>query len=139
MQLSAASRSKLLKEGGPRSLGGRSGRRIHQGLVVAEIALAVMLLSGAGLLIRSFLRVQSANRGFDSNNVLLLQVDLPGSLRQPGEDGPHSIADATRASARCRASSRSAPSATSSSTASPITASRSRVSRRGGLRIPLRR
>jgi putative ABC transport system permease protein len=37
-----------------------------------------MLLSGAGLLLRSFQRVQSANRGFDSNNVLLLQVDLHG-------------------------------------------------------------
>jgi putative ABC transport system permease protein len=79
VQLSAAKPGELLKEGGPRSLGGRSGRRLHQGLVVAEIALAVILLSGAGLLMRSFLRVHSANRGFDSSNVLLLQVDLPGT------------------------------------------------------------
>jgi predicted permease len=43
------------------------------------VALAVVLLCGAGLLIRSFVRVQGANRGFDSHNVLLLQVDLPGS------------------------------------------------------------
>jgi putative ABC transport system permease protein len=78
LQLSVANPAEVLREGGPRSLGGRTGRRIHQGLVVAEIALAVILLTGAGLLIRSFLRVQSANRGFDSNNVLLLQVDLHG-------------------------------------------------------------
>ena len=78
LQLSVANPAEVLREGGPRSLGGRTGRRLHQGLVVAEIALAVVLLTGAGLLIRSFQRVQSANRGYDSTNVLLLQVDLPG-------------------------------------------------------------
>jgi len=77
LQLSVANPAEVLREGGPRSLGGRGGRRLHQGLVVAEIALAVVLLSGAGLLIRSFLRVQTADRGFDSRNVLLLQLDLP--------------------------------------------------------------
>jgi predicted permease len=79
LQLSTVKPAELLREGGPRALGGRGGRRIHQGLVIAEITLAVMLLSGAGLLIRSFIRVQTTNRGFDSQNVLLLQVDLPGT------------------------------------------------------------
>ncbi len=79
LQLSIARPADTLREGGPRALGGRGGRRVHQGLVVAEIAMAVMLLAGAGLLIRSFLHVQAINRGFDSRNVLLLQVDLPGS------------------------------------------------------------
>jgi putative ABC transport system permease protein len=78
-QLSSAKPADVLREEGPRALGGRGGRRLHQALVVAEIALAVMLLAGAGLLIRSFQRVQATNRGFDSSNVLLLQVDLPGS------------------------------------------------------------
>jgi predicted permease len=77
VHLSTTNPADVLREGGPRALGGRGGRRMHQGLVVTEIALAVVLLSGAGLLIRSFARVQGANRGFDSNNVLLLQVDLP--------------------------------------------------------------
>jgi putative ABC transport system permease protein len=76
LQLSATKPAEVLREDGPRSLGGRGGHRLRQGLVVAEIALAVILLSGAGLLLRSFERVQTANRGFDSNNVLLLQVDL---------------------------------------------------------------
>jgi putative ABC transport system permease protein len=79
LQLSTTNPAEVLREGGTRALGGRGGRRVHQGLVVAEITLAVMLLSGAGLLIRSFTRLQATNRGFDSRNVLLLQVDLPGT------------------------------------------------------------
>ncbi len=79
LQLSSGSTANALRDAGPRLLGGRSGRRLHQGLVIAEIALAVILLSGAGLLIRSFVRVQATTRGFDSSNVLLLQVDLPAS------------------------------------------------------------
>ncbi len=77
LQLSSARPVEALAEGGSRTSGGRSSRRIHHALVVGEIALAVMLLAGAGLLIRSFLRVQSTSRGFDSQSVLLLQVDLP--------------------------------------------------------------
>jgi predicted permease len=79
LQLSIDSTATALRDAGPRLLGGRTGRRLHQGLVVAEIALAVMLLAGSGLLIRSFVRVQTAGRGFDSQNVLLLQIDLPAS------------------------------------------------------------
>jgi putative ABC transport system permease protein len=79
LQLSLAKPADTLREEGPRSLGGPTGRRLHQGLVVAEIALAVILLSGAGLLMRSLQRVQATSRGFDSSNVLLLQIDLPGT------------------------------------------------------------
>jgi putative ABC transport system permease protein len=79
LQLSIGGTANALRDAGPRVLGGRSRRRLHQGLVVAEIALAVVLLSGSGLLIRSFVRVQTTERGFDSANVLLLQVDLPSS------------------------------------------------------------
>jgi putative ABC transport system permease protein len=77
LQLSVARPGEALREAGPRSSGSRGNRFLHQGLVVAEIGLAVVLLSGAGLLLRSFQRVQAANRGFDSTNVLLLQIDLP--------------------------------------------------------------
>ena len=79
LQLSLTKPANVLREDGPRALGGRGMRRLHRALVIAEIALAVILLSGAGLLTRSFLRVQAANRGFDSGNLLLLQVDLPGT------------------------------------------------------------
>jgi predicted permease len=83
LQIATARPAHALREGGSRLLGGRSGRRLHHGLVVAEIALAVMLLCGSGLLILSFLRVQSADRGFDTHNVLLLQIDLPNTYNTP--------------------------------------------------------
>ncbi len=96
LQLSTTRPADVLREGGPRALGGPGGRRIHQGLVAAEIALAVMLLCGAGLLIRSFVRVQNANRGFDSQNVLLLQVDLPGSRYDTSAKSAAFFQEATR-------------------------------------------
>jgi putative ABC transport system permease protein len=94
-KLSTTKPADVLREDGPRSLGGVGGRRLHQGLVVAEIALAVILLSGAGLLMRSFQRVQSTNRGFDSSNVLLMQVDLPGTYDNPAKMSTF-YAEATR-------------------------------------------
>jgi predicted permease len=82
LQLARVHPAEVLREAGPRALGG-GGRRLHQGLVVAEIALAVVLMAGAGLLIRSFVKVQSTSRGFDSRNLLLLQVDLPRTYDTP--------------------------------------------------------
>jgi putative ABC transport system permease protein len=79
LQMSRTNPAEVLRDDSPRALGGRSRRRMHSALVVAQIALAVILLSGAGLLTRSFLRVQATDRGFASENVLLLQVDLPGT------------------------------------------------------------
>ena len=81
LQLARTNPAEVLREDGPRALGGRGRRRLHSALVMAEIALAVILLSGAGLLTRSFLRVQATDRGFSSDNVLLLQVDLPGTYQ----------------------------------------------------------
>jgi predicted permease len=75
-----------LREGGARSLGGRGSRRLRRGLVIAELALAVVLLAGAGLLIRSFVRVQAVDRGFDSRHLLLLQVALPDKYDDDQDD-----------------------------------------------------
>lgn len=60
-----------LKDGRSAS-GDLSGRRVRGLLVVAEFGLAVLLLSGAGLLVRSFLQVQAIDPGFDSTNVLTI-------------------------------------------------------------------
>jgi predicted permease len=57
--------------------------------------MAVILLAGAGLLIRSFQRVQAINRGFDSRNVLLLQIDLPGTYNNREKQVAY-YGDATR-------------------------------------------
>lgn len=51
--------------------------RLRAALVTAEIALAVMLLVGAGLLLRSFLRLQAVDPGFRPDHVITLTVDLP--------------------------------------------------------------
>ena len=66
-----------LKEGG--RTGGGGGGRLRDGLVVAEVALAVVLLSGAGLLIKSFARLMSVDPGFRAERVLTLQIAVPGS------------------------------------------------------------
>lgn len=67
--------NETLKEGGRRSTGSRSGLRNL--LVVVEIALSLVLLVGAGLLIKSFLRLQGVDAGFDPRHLLTLQVTLP--------------------------------------------------------------
>jgi predicted permease len=74
--LSALDPARALGEDGSRTPGGRRTRRFRQTLVVAEIAVAVMLLAGAGLLIRSFVRLHGVDRGFDAAHVLSLRVDL---------------------------------------------------------------
>ena len=50
---------------------------MRNGLVIAEVALALVLLSGAGLLIKSFARLQNVNPGFNPRNALTFEVSLP--------------------------------------------------------------
>jgi putative ABC transport system permease protein len=64
-----------LKEGARGTIGGMR-KKLRGALVVAEVALAFILLAGAGLLIRSFFRMQHADMGFDSTNVLTAQLPL---------------------------------------------------------------
>ncbi len=75
--LSRVDLQRVLKEGG-RSAGGRGGRRAHLLLVAAEIALAVMLLAGAGLLVRSVARLTAEDPGFRPLNVVTAGIQLTG-------------------------------------------------------------
>lgn len=75
-----------LKEDG-RTTASRSRVSVLAGLVVSEVALAVLLLVGAGLLMKSFTRMQNTRTGFVADNVLSFWVDGPAS-RYTSEDGP---------------------------------------------------
>jgi putative ABC transport system permease protein len=82
-----ASRPHLIesvKAGGRGAMSGVNRQRMRSGLMVAEIALSLMLLVGAGLLIKSFLRLQAVNPGFSSRNVLTMQLDLSGPNYKKG-------------------------------------------------------
>jgi len=68
-----------LKESGNRLTSGATRARARNVLVVAEMALALMLLAGAGLLVRSFVRVQQVDPGFNPKNLLTAFVMLPPS------------------------------------------------------------
>ncbi len=78
-----------LKEGAGRSTGGRRRARLRSAIVVAEVALALVLLVGAGLLIKSFLRLTSRSPGFRTErlltaNVFLSETRYPDEHRQIG-------------------------------------------------------
>jgi predicted permease len=73
LKVSQAQPGEALKEGRSAS-GGISGRRLRGLLVITEFSLAVLLLAGAGLLLRSFMQLQAVDPGFDPSRVLLLQT-----------------------------------------------------------------
>jgi predicted permease len=67
-----------LKEGGRSA--GRIRERLRSGLAVSEVALAVMLLIGAGLMIRSFWALRSVDRGFQTEGVMVARISLPPAV-----------------------------------------------------------
>jgi putative ABC transport system permease protein len=69
--------NEALKEGGKGSSGKASHNRARNTLVIAEIALSLVLLIGAGLMIRSFVELLRSDLGVDPKNVLTMQVSLP--------------------------------------------------------------
>jgi len=66
-----------LKEGGKNVAGGTRAHRVRSIFVVAQVALALVLLVGAGLLMKSLSRLESVEPGFDANNLLTVRVNLP--------------------------------------------------------------
>lgn len=71
-----------LKEGGRSSTDGARGGRIRSALVVAEVVLSLVLLAGAGLMVRSFMRLQQVDPGFNTNNLVTMSISCP-SKRYP--------------------------------------------------------
>ena len=80
LQASNPNLNETLKEAGRGTSAGR--HRVRSGLVVIEVAMALMLLVCSGLMIRSFMRLQQVNPGFNPNNALAASIVLPGRRYQ---------------------------------------------------------
>jgi putative ABC transport system permease protein len=77
LQASKLDLNETLKEGGRGNTGGSKQNRLRSLLVVSEIALALVLLIASGLMIKSFLRLQSVDPGFNPDNLITLEMQLP--------------------------------------------------------------
>jgi predicted permease len=76
-RLSGRDANEALKEGATRGSSGAADGRIRRLLVVSEVALALMLLIGAGLLMRSLTSLRAVNPGFDARNVFTASIGIP--------------------------------------------------------------
>ncbi|MGA8104775.1 MAG: ABC transporter permease [Candidatus Acidiferrales bacterium] len=72
----------VLKAAGNRSVKGRASA-LHGGLMVTEVALAVVLLAGSGLLIRSFMKLQGVDKGFAAQSTVTMNIQLDPRYSQP--------------------------------------------------------
>jgi len=79
LQASGGDAASTLRAGGQSIAGNRAHHRLRGALVAAEVALSLILLVGSGLLIRSFGELMGAERGFETENRLLVSVNVPDS------------------------------------------------------------
>jgi putative ABC transport system permease protein len=79
LQSSRAAVGGALREAIRGGTGGRRAQRLRRTLVAAQIALVVILLTGAGLLIRSFMHLQRVDLGFRPDNLLTMRFSMPGA------------------------------------------------------------
>jgi putative ABC transport system permease protein len=77
LQASGSDAASTLRSGGQSIAGNRAQQRLRGALVAAEVALSLILLVGAGLLIRSFGELMGAERGFATENRLIASVNVP--------------------------------------------------------------
>ena len=88
--------SLAIKEGGVRATTGSGRNRVRRGLVVVEIALAVMLVIGAGLLIKTFRNLTSVDAGFDVENRVTFGLVLPQATYPDSQRVVNVITDLAR-------------------------------------------
>lgn len=93
LHLGEASVSAALKEGGARTTVSMGRSRMRSGLVVGEIALAVMLVIGAGLLIRTFRNLTTVDAGFDAEGRMTFGIVLPNAVYPDSQRASQTIVD----------------------------------------------
>jgi putative ABC transport system permease protein len=86
LHLGEQSVTTTLKEGGQRATAGSARARVRSGLVMAEVALAVVLVVGAGLLMRSFQKLMTVDAGFNRERLTTFGVVLPPASYAKPED-----------------------------------------------------
>ena len=84
LQATGGTLTQALREGGHGGAASRGGHRLRAALVVAEMALAVVLLTGAGLLIRSFVELTRVNTGFVTERAMAFSVTMQGEDYKQG-------------------------------------------------------
>lgn len=88
--------TEALKEGGRGSTAGVHRNRLRNTLIIAETVLALVLLVGAGLLVKSFVRLQNVSPGFNPHNVLTAEISLPVEKYPRGQPVINFYAEALR-------------------------------------------
>jgi predicted permease len=80
LRISGTNMQEAIKDNAAGMAAGRSHERFRSILVISEVALACLLLVGAGLLLRSFLRVLNVDLGFNPSRAAAMQIDLPPAM-----------------------------------------------------------
>jgi putative ABC transport system permease protein len=79
LQISRTNVNTVLKEGGRGNIGGRRAQWLSGTMVVVELALTIVLLAGAGLMVRSFLRLQGGDIGIPTEGLMTMRLSLPAA------------------------------------------------------------
>src|SRR5204863_9849536 len=87
LQVTKTNVGEVLKEGGRGNAGGRRARWLSGTMVVLELALTLVLLVGAGLMVRSFLKLYTIDLGFRPDHLMSVGLQLPSS-KYPPPSGP---------------------------------------------------
>lgn len=84
--------ARAVKEGGRGAIGTLRRRRLRNTLVVVQIALAVLLVTGSGLMVKTFMTLQSVDLGFEADHMLTFEVKL-SNARYPGDSAENGYFD----------------------------------------------
>lgn len=76
-----------LKDGSPRMTGSKARQRVRRGLVIAEVALAVVLVVGCAVMVKSFIRLQRVDLGMKPDHMLTAEIEIPAKVYTDAASG----------------------------------------------------